>query len=29
LMSGPLITTIADLGGIMIYFAIAHSMLKI
>lgn len=27
LMSGPLITTIADLVGIMIYFAIAHSML--
>ncbi|MGC8954728.1 MAG: magnesium transporter [Fervidobacterium sp.] len=29
LMSGPLITTIADLGGIMIYFAITHAMLRI
>lgn len=29
LMSGPLITTIADLGGIMIYFYIAHSILKV
>lgn len=28
LMSGPLITTIADLGGILIYFYIAHKMLK-
>lgn len=28
IMSGPFITTIADLGGIMIYFYIAHAMLK-
>ncbi|MEN3042914.1 MAG: magnesium transporter [Fervidobacterium sp.] len=29
LMSGPLITTLADLGGIIIYFYIAHTMLKV
>jgi len=28
-MSGPLITTIADLGGILIYFAIATSLLNL
>ncbi|WP_448375205.1 magnesium transporter [Fervidobacterium sp.] len=28
-MSGPLITTIADLGGILIYFAIASSLLNL